>query len=201
MWRIAYDRWLMPDQPGLRQLLIVLVLWLLPLLCLRTSDGTDPHLLVWSVGLGAGLGLAWALTTGGRWLGRAPISTVVVFLCCLGAAANLVLMPRWDALLRALHAEEALILYLEQSDPAHQVPPPYATGQGAGLAELITDAHQAVLGAYTRDPILRWTPWGFRPACYVVVRASGQPTVVRNAADLATLLATIRPVPSPALVP
>jgi len=50
-----------------------------------------------------------------------------------------------------------------------------------------------VLAAYTRDPILRWTPWGFRPACYVVVRASGQPTVVRNPTDLASLLTAIRP--------
>jgi len=190
MWRLTYERWLMPDRPGLRQFLLVLVVWLLPLLCLRSSDGTDPHVLAWSVGLGAGLGLAWALTTGGRWIQRAPLSTVVVFLCCAAAAYNIALMPRWDALLRALRAEEALNVFLEQ-DPQHQAPPPYATGQGSGQAALIVDARHTVLGAYTRDPILRWTPLGFRPACYVVVRVSGQPTVVRTPGDLAQLLTAI----------
>jgi hypothetical protein len=196
LWRQIYERWLMPDQPGLRQFLLAIIAWLLPLMCLHSSEGTDPRVLILSIGIGCGLGLAWTLTTGWRWLRQAPMSTLVVLLACFAAASNLELMPRWDALLCARRAQSALAFYL-QAGPGvdHAGPPPYATGIGEGRSQVVSDAQGRVLGAYTRDPIMRWSPMGFRPGCYVLVRSDGTAMLLRDAAALEGALAQLRSAP------
>jgi hypothetical protein len=185
MWRPAYDRWLMPERPGSRQFLIALAAWTLPLLCLHSNEGSNAEALMVSITVGCGLGLAWTVATGWRWLRAAPVSAVVVLLACFASAANLELMPRWDTLVRARRAMSTLEAYVQERAAGRVADrPSYETGSGRALCTERDDATGHLLYAWTPEPILRWTPFGFRPSCYVVVRADLSGVVVKNGAEL-----------------
>src|SRR3954469_9324378 len=141
MWRAAYDRWLMPEQPGMRQFLIAVVAWLLPLAFLHTSEGSNVNALAVSITVGCGVGIAWSVSTGARWLRAAPVSAVIVLLACFASAANLELVPRWDTLVLAQRAKSAMEFYVDDRLSGRRSDPPtYGTGVGRVACAVEEDA-------------------------------------------------------------
>ncbi len=177
----GWERWLLPDRPGSRQFIIAVVAWLLPLAFLHTSEGTDPRALIASVVIGCGLGLGWLAAAGWRWLRTAPVTTCIVLLTCFASAANLELVPRWDALVRARHAADAGEFYLQQRTLGGSAElPTYGTGIGRRSFSLDQDGAGGMRCLYTSEPIMRWSVRGWRPACFVVVLKDGTSLVVRT---------------------
>jgi hypothetical protein len=196
MWRAAYDRWLMPERPGLRQFLIAVVAWLLPLAFLHTDEGSNANALAVSITVGCGLGIAWSVSTGARWLRAAPVSAAIVLLACFASAANVELVPRWDTLVLAQRAKSAMEFYVnDRLAGRHPEAPTYSTCLGRAACAVDADASGKLRYLWTPEPIQRWSPVGFRPSCYVLVRADGGAEIARDAADLARARAAASAVP------
>ncbi len=199
----TYERWLLPERPGLRQLGIGIVALLLPLGCLLDGDGTNVYALVLSITVGCGLGIAWAWLCGWQWLRVAPVSAVFVFATCFASLANIELMPRWDVLVRAHRAMSDLQFYvharLEGRDAELRS---YNTGPGRALFVAVSDPASGRLRyVCTGEPIQRWTPVGYRPSCYVLVRADGSGQVLKNASEFAAARAAIGAETAPPVAP
>jgi hypothetical protein len=185
-----HERWLLPERPGMRQFIIALFALLLPIASLLRSEGTNVTALVASITIGCGLGIAWMWLAGWQWLKVAPVNAVCVFLTCFASLANLELMPRWDVALRAREALNDLQFYARERGQGHQVElRDYDTGPAkARFREINRRDDGRLLTAYTGDPIQRWTPFGFRPSCYVLIRGDGTWSVVRKKAELDGLI-------------
>lgn len=181
----AWERWLLPDRPGLRQFLLAALALLLPLVWLQPVEGTDPRALIASVAIGCGLGLGWSIACGWRWLRAAPLSSLMVLLTCFASLVNLSLVPRWDALVRVRRAKESADFYLQRRtiDGVATAPPTYATGDGEHPF-LVDERHGRLACLYTDTPILRWSVRGLVPACYLLVYPDGSDQVLRTQAEL-----------------
>jgi hypothetical protein len=176
----------------MRQFLIAVVAWLLPLAFLHSSEGSNLPALAVSITIGCGLGLAWLLANGARWFTAAPVSAAIVLLACFASAANLELVPRWDALVLARRAMSSMEFYVQdRREHRDAAAPTYNAGAGRVACQLDEDAAGALRDVFTPEPIRRWTPIGFRASCFVLVRADGTAEIARNAADLARLRATV----------
>ncbi len=187
-----YERWLMPERPGMRQFLIAVVAWLSPLAFLSAASGDNPRALIASVVVGCGLGLGWCLATGWRWLQAAPVSTVVVLATCFASASNLEMVPRWDAAVLAHRAITAALFYIEARTIDGSAPAPsYSTGEGTSLFTVREDAAGRLVCLFTSEPIRRWSVRGWRDACYVLVLADSSRSVLHSRADLDHALAPL----------
>jgi hypothetical protein len=194
----GWERWLLPDRPGSRQFVIALGAWLLPLIFLRSDEGTDPRVLIISLAIGCGLGLGWSAAAGWRWLRQAPCTTLMVLAACFASAANLELVPRWDALVRAHHAADSGAFYIQRrtADGSAEVPR-YATGLDRRPFIIDQDAGGRLRCLYTGEPILRWSVAGWHPACFVVVLADGTSLLERTHEDLERAVAERTGAPLP----
>lgn len=190
----AWQRLLLPEHPGLPQFLFGLIALLLPMLGLHNEHGIDPRQLVLSVSIGCALGVSWTWLLGRAWWRKAPINTVCVLAMCFGTLVNLDVMPRWDALVRAQVAMDFLRSYVADRAAGREVPMrAYDTGDGQARFVVRTGADGRLLAIYTpeSDPIMRWTPIGWRPGCFVVMRGDGNGQVLRNPEALNDALAGI----------
>ncbi|MBA2482798.1 MAG: hypothetical protein H0V44_19205 [Planctomycetes bacterium] len=185
-----HERWLLPERPGMRQFLIALAALLLPIASLLHSEGTHVASLVASITIGCGLGIAWMALTGWQWLKLAPVNSVCVFLTCFGSLGNLELMPRWDVALRAREALSDLQFYARERGQGRTAElRDYDTGPAkARFREITRPADGRLITAFTGDPIQRWSPFGFKPSCYVMIRADGTWSVVKNRDELNGLI-------------
>ncbi len=190
----AWQRLLLPERPGLPQFLLGLCALLLPLVGLHDRHGIDPLALVLSVSLGCALGASWLVLLGRTWMRLAPVNAVCVYAMCFASLVHLDVMPRWDALVRAQSAMDLLQAYVADRAAGHAVElRPYDTGNGQARFTVRTDAAGRPTLLYTppSDPIMRWTPIGWRPGCFVVVKSDGSGQVLRNAEALDAALAAV----------
>jgi len=188
----AWQRLLLPDRPGLPQFLLGLIALLLPLVGLHDRRGIDPFALVLSVSLGCALGVSWLWLLGRTWMKHAPVNALCVYAMCFASLIHLDVMPRWDALVRAQSAMDYLENYLADRNAGRPVDlRPYDTGNGQARFTIRTGADGRPVLLYTpeSDPIMRWTPIGWRPGCYVVVKSDGTGQVLRNSEALDAALA------------
>lgn len=164
--------WVLPERPDLIAGARGGALLLLPTACIFQGPDVFIPALVLSVGIGVGSALAWTILAGWRWLMTAPVSGILVIALHLGTAVNLWLVPRLDATVRAHELTQDASAWWVAGAPGD--PPGYAVGDG-GRVQWRREGEALV----TPEPILRWTPFGWKPACWLRVGRSGAVTVSR----------------------
>ncbi len=183
------ERWLLPERPGMRQFVIVLGALLLPIACLMSSEAISVPALVISITIGCGLGIAWTALTGWQWLKRAPVNSLCVFVTAFGSLANLELMPRWEVAVRARNTLGYLQHYAQTRSEGRTIElSDYDTGPVKARFRQVDREDGKLLAVYTASPLQRWTPFGFRPGCYVLVRGDGTWQVVKTEKELEAVL-------------
>ncbi len=184
----SWQRWLLPDRPGLRQALLGIVALLLPLLCIGGGVRWYVPALIASLTIGCGLALAWTALTGWQWLRLAPATT----LCVLGlhgaCLINLELLPRWEVLLRAQAAKRDLAFWWQHRADTPALPmPTYDTGRAALAFNEVADPASRIV-AYTPVALQRWSILGERESCWVALTRDGNGELLRTREELAALL-------------
>jgi len=181
-----WQLWIVPDRPGLRQLLLVIIAVITPIPVAFAGAQWWLPVLVGSVTLGVGLGLVWLLLCGWPWLRRAPLSSLAVLSLAFGSAINLDLLPRVEVLLRAQAATREADWWWSQTKAGVPLDPPVYDA-GDRLLPFTLPATGAVV-AYTAEPLRRWSWRGPRNSAYVLLRRDGERKVVKTASDLHTEL-------------
>jgi hypothetical protein len=187
----GWQLWLLPPRPGYTHFLLVAACLVLPVAAMGLgSDRIIPAMAVSAV-VGGGLGVGWLLACGKSWLRQAPVTSLCVLIIGLGCLGHLYIMPRWEVMLRVQAAREDLRFYLEGLRVGRAMPvPTYDAGPSRQRFRLLDPgAVGSAVIAYTPEPLQRWTPFGTRDSCYVVLRGDGEVRMVRDRAELDRALA------------
>ena len=194
----GWQKWLLPEVPGLRQFAIGALAILMPLpAVLFGPEQVIPAMAV-AITLGVGLGLGWALLYARSWLRRAPISALGVFAITFGSLLHVAVMPRWELLLRLKDARQQLDYYqLGREAGTTREPPRYQRGEDEQRFAVVPGASGRAVAAYTPLPLRRWSPFGWRDNCWLLLRANGEIETLWSAAEVA--LAMPLPLSTPAL--
>ncbi len=182
-----WQLWIVPDRPGLRQLLLAIIAVITPIPVAFAGAHWWLPALVGSVTLGVGLGLVWLLVCGWTWLRRAPMSGAAVLVLAFGSAINLDLLPRVEVLMRAQAAARDADWWWNQTKVGVTLDPPVYDA-GDRLLPFTLPATGAVV-AYTAEPLRRWSWRGPRDSAYVILHRDGVRKVVKTAADVQAELA------------
>jgi len=190
----GWQKWLLPEVPGLRQFAIGAVAFLLPLPALLLGPEQVIPAMAVGITLGVGLGLGWAVLYARTWFRRAPISALGVFAITFGGLLHVAVMPRWELLLRIQDASRQLDYYqLGREAGLAADPPRYRRGEDEQRFAVVPDATGRAVAAYTPLPLRRWTPFGWRDNCWLLLRANGAVETVWSAAELTSAI----PLPPP----
>jgi hypothetical protein len=157
--------WILPRRPDILAFLRGASLVLLPIACMAFGPTVFIPAMIIAVGVGVGTALAWTVLAGRRWWSSAALSTILVIGVHAATAVNLWLVPRFDVLFRAHAIAETATAWVQAG--AVGDPPTYDTGQGRGRWNRAPD------GIVSSDPLLRWTPFGWRPSCLLHVGTDG----------------------------
>lgn len=184
-----WQRWLVPDRPGLRPFLLAAFALVLPLPAVFLGAEWVLYAMAAGVVIGCGLGLGWALLYLPTWFARAPLAAAAVLLTCAGSVLHVVVMPRWDLVLRLRHAKQELERYrLAREAGVAGEAPTYLRGGGetARFASALVAGGRAV--AWTPLPLRRWTPRGWVDDCWLVLRAGNEVETLWRGAELESAL-------------
>ncbi len=168
---------LLPERPGLGWFVIGMALLVLPWPFVFSGPALFVPMLIGSVTLGAGLGISWVVLCLRDWLRRVPFNGLAVIAIHLATLANLELVPRLETSLRAQQAGlDASAWWRSPADPL----PSYRVGEGSEhFVRAVAPGPEAdAVVAYTPVALRRWTPFGMRDGCWVIVRRNGSPGVV-----------------------
>ena len=186
----AWQQWLLPERPRLSHFLVGATALLLPASAgIVGPEGILPAMSVAAV-VGGGLGVGWTLACGWQWLRIAPVMAIGVLTMSLSCLGHLLVMPRWEVLLRANAAiAEAKAWVQDSPENRTTLPPTYDSGDGPTRFALTTsDGPHAVL-LYTPQALTRWSPLGRVDSCFIVVRRDGSAQVLRTSAERDAVLA------------
>lgn len=192
----AWQQWLLPERPRLSHFLVGATALLLPAGAgIIGPEGILPAMGVAAI-IGGGLGIGWTLACGWQWLRVAPVMTVGVLTMSLACLGHLLVMPRWEVLLRANDAiAEARSWVQDSPENRTSLPPTYDSGDGpVRFAITNSDAARAVV-LFTPLALTRWSPLGRVDSCFIVVRRDGSAQVLRTSAERDAVLASEHLVP------
>ena len=195
----AWQKWLLPEVPGLRQFAIGAVAILLPLPAVLFGPEQVIPAMAAGITLGVGLGLGWALLYARSWFRRAPISAMGVFAITFGCLLHVAVMPRWELLLRLKDARQQLGYFqLLRAANTTSEPPRYQRGQDEQRFAVVLGASGRAVVLYTPLPLRRWSLFGWRDNCWLILRANGEVETLWSATEWA---AAMPPPATPALIP
>jgi len=185
----GWQKWLLPEQPGLRQFAIGALAILLPLPALLFGPERVIPAMAVGITLGVGLGLGWAVLYGRTWFARAPISALGVFAITFGCLLHVAVMPRWELLLRLKLARQQLAWYQLGREAGSVVEPPrYQRGEDEQRFAVVPGAKGREVAAYTPLPLRRWSPFGWSGNCWLLLRADGEIETLWSRAELAAAM-------------
>ena len=184
-----WQRWFVPERPGLRQFLLVMVGFLAPLPAVLAGPDRVVPALALGIIIGVGLGLGWALLFLRTWFHQAPASTLAIFACSLACLLHAEILPRWELLLRVRTTRDHLIRYqVEVSHDRQASLPYYSLGPGEAQAQ----PGRGDLLVWTAMALRRWTPAGWRERAWVLVSRDGQAHIAWTEADRDAILERLR---------
>ncbi len=185
-----WQQWLLAERPRLSHFLVGAAALLLPAGAgILGPDGILPAMGVAAV-IGGGLGVGWSLACGWRWLRAAPVMTIGVLSMSLACLGHLLVMPRWEVLLRANAAiAEARAWAQDSPENRTTLPPSYDSGDGPTRFMLTSgDGPRAVL-LFTPRALTRWSPLGRVESFFIVVHRDGSAQLLHTSAERDALLA------------
>jgi hypothetical protein len=178
----AWQRWLLPDRPGMPHFLFGAVFLVLPAAARGLGTAAIIPAMAVAAILGGGLGLGWLLACGVRWLRAAPVTSLCVFAMSLGCLGHLYIMPRWEVMLRAHAAAQDAERYLMAvRGGAEAAVPTYDAGPNHPRFRLVERPADDGVALYTPEPLQRWTPFGYRDSCWLAVRRDGSAKMLKTA--------------------
>jgi hypothetical protein len=173
-WR----RWFLPERPGLRQFALAAAALLAPAPALLAGPDWMLPTMVIAVAIGGGLGIGWALTVGREWFANAPASAAGVLAIAFACLAHLELMPYWNLVLRTRALREDLGWWLAHHAERHLDEPTYDCGPWRATLDVREGA--GGIYAYTPEPLLRWSPFGWRGQWFVLLRPHGEEIAIET---------------------
>lgn len=186
----AWHQWLLAERPRLSHFLVGATALLLPAGAgIVGPEGILPAMGVAAV-IGGGLGIGWSLACGWRWLRLAPVMTIGVLTMALGCLGHLLVMPRWEVVVRANAAIADARAWVQDSpENRTSLPPTYESGDGTIRFALTKDDGPHAIQLFTPQALTRWSPFGRVDSCFIIVRRDGSAQVLHTSAERDAVLA------------
>lgn len=189
-----WQRWLVPDRPGIRQFALVAVALGAPLPAVMIGPEWVMPALAGGIILGLGLGVGWGALYARTWLRAAPVTTLTIFACALLCLLHVEVLPRWDLLLRLRQAQADFARYATEVASIPDTPLPIYV---RGPDQVRAAAGDARVAAWTHVPLRRWSPFGWQDRVWLVQPRQGDTVICWNRAELDQALGRGQPLPRP----
>lgn len=180
-----WQRWLVPDRPGIRQFVLMALALIAPLPAVMIGpDWVVPALAV-GITLGLGLGLGWGVLYARTWFRAAPVTTLVIFACSALCLLHVEVIPRWDLLLRLQHGRHEFRRFAIEVASIPTTPLPIYM-RGPDQVRAVRGEHDIVV--WTHVPLRRWTPFGWKERAWLVQPVDGDTIICWNRSELAAAM-------------
>lgn len=182
-----WQRWLLPERPGVRQFALGALALLLPVPAVLLGPDQVMPAMAAGITMGVGLGLGWLVLFASPWLRAAPIAALGVFAVCFGCLFHVAVLPRWELLLRVQSTKRSLERWgLERAAGSLAPPPSYRRGEDRPLC--IAGPPGSGVIVYTPMPLQRWSLFGWKDNASLALRGTGEVVTVWTPAELDRLL-------------
>lgn len=172
-----WQRWFLPERPGVRQFALGAAAMLLPVPAVLLGPYQVIPAMAVGITVGVGLGLGWLVLFAVPWLRRAPIAALGVFAVCFGCLIHVEVLPRWEMLLRLQATKGEMQRWGIEHEAGLPTPlPDYRRGEDRPRCAAGRPGTSVI--AYTPMPLQRWSPFGWRDNAYLVLRAKGEVVTV-----------------------